>query len=427
MNKTKRIFAVTAMLIVLIACAMLAGCSPDSGDTGFSHVHTLTRVAPKAATCLEDGNREYYICSGCNKTFGDAEGNAPITSEKYVIPAKEHNVAMHSEKKATCFSNGIKAYYECRNCGTLFRDADGMFEISAPASIPATSHSLTKVEGKAAVGFTSGWQEHYACDNCDKLYKDALGTIETTFDEIKIVPVLTDFEYKIAFTPAANIDSGSNYISASYVEVNGLPATEFTLKAGTPADTEAYAWIHQTVSQTMPQGINLRIPTFSGKEKKLSLTVTNSGSEDISFRFYAENYGDKGGVNVTVGAGETKTVEFTINPGSSTGCNLPIKILSSVNQETKLTMQGFFYCEGEVDGISLYKDAEKKTFKVGDKFSTDGLVVKAKGSSYDEVVIANYMTDIEEGYVFTAEDVGTKTVTVAYGEYTTTYEITIES
>ena len=90
-------------------------------------------------------------------------------------------------------------------------------------------------------------------------------------------------------------------------------------------------------------------------------------------------------------------------------------------------MQGFFYCEGEVDGISLYKDAEKKTFKVGDKFSTDGLVVKAKGSSYDEVVIANYMTDIEEGYVFTAEDVGTKTVTVAYGEYTTTYEITIES
>ena len=36
------------------------------------------------------------------------------------------------------------------------------------------------------------------------------------------------------------------------------------------------------------------------------------------------------------------------------------------------------------------------------------------------------MTSIEEGYVFTAEDVGTHTVTVAYGEYTVTYDIVVK-
>ena len=35
------------------------------------------------------------------------------------------------------------------------------------------------------------------------------------------------------------------------------------------------------------------------------------------------------------------------------------------------------------------------------------------------------MTDLEQGYVFTAEDIGTKTVTVAYGEYTVSYEIEV--
>lgn len=427
MNNSKKMFAVTALLLIaIVCCAMMAGCTPDSGNV-VTHEHEMTRVAPKAATCLDDGNREYYVCNLCGGTYADADGRASLLSEQYLIPAKGHKVAKHGEKKATCYAEGVKEHYECRNCGLLFKDALGLFEISAPGRIPATSHELTRVAEKAAVGFTPGWKEHYTCSNCEKIFKDAAALMETTADELKIAPELTNFEYKIAFTPAANIYNGANYISATYVEVDGLPATELTVKAGTPADTEAYAWIHETVGTTIPQGINLRIPTLSGKEKKLSLTVTNHGPETVSFRYYSENYGDKGGVDVVVAAGETKTVEFMINPGSTLGCNFPIKFLDAVNQETKLTIHGFFYCEGEVNEISIYKDAAKKTFKVGDSFTTDGLVIKAKGTNYDEVVIANYMTDLEEGYVFTADDVGTKTVIVAFGEFITSYEITIEA
>lgn len=431
MNKTKRIFVALIMALVTVASTMFAGCSVGTNGQNPFHTHSLTKVTPKAATCLEDGNREYYTCSGCGGAFADAEGTVALSTNQYVIPAKGHQVLKHGEKKATCNSVGSKEHYECRWCNTLFKDADGMFQIEEAEKLPVLSHSLTKVPRKEAVGFTPGWEEHYVCNNCDTLYKDAAGLIETTMEELKIAPALTDFEYKIAFTPAANVESingtgGAEYISAGYTTAdNGLPATQYTIKAGAKANMEVEAWIHSVVSQTMANGQNLRVPTFNGVARKMEMIVKNDGAQDVSFRYYAENYGDKGGVDVTIAAGETKTVTFEVKPGGSIGCNYAFKLLSDVSEETKITMYGYFYCEGEVDSISLYRDADKKNFKVGDSFTLDGLVVKAKGASYDEVIIANYMTDLEEGYVFTAEDIGTKTVTVAYGEYTTSYQITI--
>ena len=423
MNKTKRIFALATLVMIVFMLAMLSGC--DQKQT-VVHVHEIEKVEAKAATCSKDGNREYYVCVVCDETFADAEGNMPLASEKYLIPAKGHRIAVHGEKSSTCTSEGIKEYFECRNCHALFHDADGMFMIMEPQTLPTISHEIVKVEGQPAVGFVAGWLEHYVCIHCNALYKDANGLVATNMSELKIAPVLTDFEYKIAFTPAANLVDNGGKISAQYVVgADGLPATEFTVAANAPADTETYAWIHSTVSGTMAQGLNLRIPTFSGEERKLEMTVTNKGTEEISFRFYAESYGDKGGVDVTVAAGETKTVKFGVNPGTSIGCNYVLKLLSSPTTETKLVINGYFHCEGEVDAISIYRSAAKTSFKVGEAFSTEGLVIKAEGNGYDETVISNYLTDVEEGYVFTADDIGTKTVTVAYGEYTVSYEITV--
>lgn len=435
MNKTKRIFATAAMLLVILTVAMLAGCTPDGDKVGSSHVHDLTRVAPKAATCLEDGNREYYTCSGCDEVFGDEDGTLRLSEDQYLIPAKGHKVASHGEKKATCSELGIKEYFECKHCGTLFKDAEGMFAISEPITSPMLTHQISKVEGKAPVGFTPGYEEHYACSNCNRIYKDALATVETNYEAIKIAPVLTDFEYKIAFTPAANIESisfgnnpvagGADYISAAYTKADGLPATEFTFKSGAVANMAVEAWIIHSVGTAKDNGQNLRIPTFSGSARKLDLVVTNDGGQTVTFRYFAENNGDKGGVEITIAPGETKTITFEVNPGTSIGCNYALQLLSNVTEETKVTMYGYFHCEGEVNSISLHKSASKTSFKVGESFTTEGLVVKANGDQYDDVVIANYLTDIEEGYVFTAGDIGTKTVTVAYGEYSVTYEITV--
>ena len=429
MNKTKRVFVAAFMAVVCMMSAMFAGCSTSQPTVGVNpkHAHPLVKVEGKGATCTEEGNVEHYVCYECDKFFADEEGRKELTASE-VVKVKSHQILKHNEKSATCMTAGNRAYWECRWCHALFADAEGKVEISAPATLPKADHVITKVDAKEPSGYIAGWVEHYTCTNCQTLYKDAAGLQETTIEEVTVFG--QEFDYKIAFTPAANIESingnATAYISAAYTTAtDGMPATQYTFKAGATTGMEVEAWINSVVNQTMANGQNLRIPTFSGTARNLELIVTNDGGQSVSFRYYAENYGDKGGVDVTIAPGETKTVTFSVNPGSSIGCNYALKVLGNVNTETKITMHGYFACEGEVNGINIMKDASDKTFKVGESFSSDGLVVKANGTNYDEVIISNYMTNIAEGYVFTASDIGTKTVLVSFGELTTSYTVTV--
>ena len=98
MNNTKRIFVVATLVMMIIILASLVGCTSEQDVT---HVHELEKVEAKAATCLKDGNREYYVCVVCDETFADAEGVMPLADEKYVIPKKGHKIAIHNEKSAT--------------------------------------------------------------------------------------------------------------------------------------------------------------------------------------------------------------------------------------------------------------------------------------------------------------------------------------
>ena len=108
------------------------------------HIHKLTLVPAKDATCTEEGNKAYYICDGCDKWFEDAEGTSEITDKtSVIIPAADHtlsdwkaddnshwhececgykaDVAQHSfkwviEKEANATQKGAK-HEECTVCG----------------------------------------------------------------------------------------------------------------------------------------------------------------------------------------------------------------------------------------------------------------------------------------------------------------------
>lgn len=235
-------------------------------------------------------------------------------------------------------------------------------------------------------------------------------------------------KHKLAFSPAVNLrsinDEGDS-ISAKFTTASdGMPAATFTVSAGAKAGAEVEGWIKDVVEETRNEGINLRIPTFSGKKRLIELFVRNDGGEEITFYYYAENYGDKGGVTVTVAPNETKRVYFKVDSGTSPGCNYAFRLLSDVKTETKLTIHGYFYHRNELNGISVYKEATKKTFSVGETFSAEGLVIKAEGVNYNEVVVSNYTVDLKD-YVFTSADVGKRIVTVRFEDYTVTYEIEV--
>lgn len=108
------------------------------------HIHNLTLVPEKNATCTEEGNKAYYICDGCDKWFEDVEGTSEVTDKtSVIIPAAGHqfsewktddnshwhececgykaDVAQHSfkwvvDKEANATQKGAK-HEECTVCG----------------------------------------------------------------------------------------------------------------------------------------------------------------------------------------------------------------------------------------------------------------------------------------------------------------------
>ena len=83
-----------------------------------AHTHVLTHVDAKEATCLEDGNVEYYFCSKCKKAFEDEEATKELSS---VVTKGDHNYGTWiDEIPATYTKEGTLGHYECSVCHQYF-------------------------------------------------------------------------------------------------------------------------------------------------------------------------------------------------------------------------------------------------------------------------------------------------------------------
>ena len=66
---------------------------PEITPATLSVAHTLTRYSANAPTCTEAGNSEYYVCSGCEKWFSDADGKNEIANHSSVVIAATGHTA----------------------------------------------------------------------------------------------------------------------------------------------------------------------------------------------------------------------------------------------------------------------------------------------------------------------------------------------
>ena len=92
--------------------------------------HNAVKTEAKAATCTEDGNTEYWTCGTCGKYFSDADGKTEIILADTVISATGHTLTHTPAKAATCIEEGNTEYWTCDTCGKHFSDAEGTTEIT---------------------------------------------------------------------------------------------------------------------------------------------------------------------------------------------------------------------------------------------------------------------------------------------------------
>ena len=84
--------------------------------TKVGHTHTLTRHAAVKATCVNDGNIEYWSCSGCGKNFSDSNGTNELDDVRLAATGK-HDFVWVIDTEATAETVGIK-HEECTVCHT---------------------------------------------------------------------------------------------------------------------------------------------------------------------------------------------------------------------------------------------------------------------------------------------------------------------
>ena len=82
----------------------------------------MTHHEAKAATCTEDGTKEYWECSVCGKKFADAEGKTEITD--VTVKATGHDFTKEVVSAATKRSDATTTeratyWYTCANCGEV--------------------------------------------------------------------------------------------------------------------------------------------------------------------------------------------------------------------------------------------------------------------------------------------------------------------
>ena len=131
MKKQKRyIKTLYAILSLLLASVfLLAACKPKKPDDP-AHKHVLTEIAQQDATCTEKGNETYWKCNDCGKMFSDQYGNYEIKSIPE-IAAKGHSVpSMTETRPADCTNKGQKSG-KCERCGQTVTE-----------DIPALGHDM---------------------------------------------------------------------------------------------------------------------------------------------------------------------------------------------------------------------------------------------------------------------------------------------
>lgn len=390
------------------------------------HVHTTGDLIPAVpATCTETGTLAYYECDACKAKFEDAAATKPLAD--IVVKAKGHNGVKTEAKDSSCTEAGNNAYWTCDACDKVFEDEACTKETTVEdMKLPLSKHDTT---------VKSDDEGHWdACGNCDYTsdkeshngvaYPDAAAECTVcgkTFGE-------ASWEGWVLYRPSVK-PSGNLIKSASHVDVNGIKASQYVFNAGA-ANTESATWPKDERTDYINNKYQVRIPTVGKNERALYVYVANNSDVAVSFRMFSENYGDKGGVDITLDANASGWYKFTIKTGDTVGSNVNFKLLSALEAEATITVYGYFHlAEDEIANLKAANQEELKlSYKVGEKFDLSKMILSAnviknaKGEFLTDIgtetyYIANNFTveGIENNHVFTADEVGEHTVTVSFG------------
>ena len=289
----------------------------------YTNQHILTKTAAKAATCTENGNKEYWTCEHCKKYFLSDDTNPEtakaVEQSETVIPAS-HKLTKVEAKAATCTENGNKEYWTCEHCGKYFLSDDTNPETAKAVELSETvipaSHKLTKVEAKDATCTEDGNKEYWTCEHCKKYFLSDDTNPETAkaveLSET-VIPALVQVATTTTPIKCVYGQDMSKIDLRDYVK-NTDVVGEVTVKVAT--------------GSTLPEGMKLDGSKLSGKPAK-----AYEDGKEVTFTFTAENGNTANLTLLFLVAKADPTVEVAVSGDSHTEGDLvsELKLILSEN------------------------------------------------------------------------------------------------
>ena len=344
-----------------------------------------------------------YRYSECTPEADDGDCTTPVLCSKcdeVMVAAKEHDMDWKYNDNAH--------WGECANEGCNY-------------SVPTTPHYSYK-ECECECGLVCD-NDH--CDICDGCLDDSCVLCNNKCE-------FRNMNKVIHFVPNANLgapegpdgkangytDIKDSLVAQQIVLPNGVKALLVTAPNGAAANSGASFLNNNgaTIGVYGQNGYNCGMPLIDGKFTTVRMHFTNTGDSEVTFKFSnIDYYYDYGAAEVTLAAGETKTVLIKTSHGDSVGLNSQIVFTKAAAAGASVAMWGEFVANENLVSISVANPANKLQFAIGDTFSAEGLVLKANGTNYSRVYIStNYVTSLD-GHTFTADDVGPQAVIVEFG------------
>ena len=127
--------------------------------------HELTKVEAVEATCTEDGQIAYWICSECGSIFSDAEGENEIQLSETIVEATGHSEEIIPAKEATCTESGLTEGKRCAVCGVI---------LVAQETIPALGHAWDAGVITKEAACTEDGVKTFTCGRCGEKRTEAI-------------------------------------------------------------------------------------------------------------------------------------------------------------------------------------------------------------------------------------------------------------
>ncbi|MBO5328042.1 MAG: bacterial Ig-like domain-containing protein [Clostridia bacterium] len=315
-----------------------------------------------------------------------------------LVNAHDHQLVLVDRvEPVKCTTDGVEAYYKCTvdGCTAIFADEAGNVKIDAPVAI--SCHNGVALPGQKAT-----------CQDCANQFGEVLNP-----------------NGWVQFRPAAEYGNAPDSPAAEYADVDGVLGSKYTFAAGTEAGKYYQLKMWDDSDKQVPVINSGDIALYGNR--KVIMYYHNYGAEAITLKF--RNDTGNGENVVTVPAGSVVVSQFEVS--AEGGSNwFELYTVNAVETEVTVGIYGYFYIsEGEVESLTVKTPATKLTYKVGETFSAEGLVLNARipsSNTKTAIVVGGYTVDLE-GVTFTDAQVGTQTVTVTFAGATVTYEITVEA